>query len=388
MKITRYAFSEYPGTNERWEVAEFVLDPVTLFVGRNGSGKSRLLNTIGALATMLSGRREIAASVGHWNVAFENGGRTFEYELRTGEGRVLNEQLSIDGIQLISRGDTGEGEMLSEGIGQNLAFKIPGQRLAAARADAIQYSYLTPLQAWASDLKKYTFGSEFGRNVLFAATLPSSEPATLADIEQVAAIPPENVVAIYYDGYQRFGDKFDKAILKDFAAVGYDCTHVFSHPVQVGENALPSEARNKVPVGLGVKERDLDTFTQQFEMSNGMFRALALIVNLHHVIMSKRSSSILVDDIGEGLDFERSTALIRLLITRCKKHGIQLLMTTNDRFVMNEVDLRYWHIVDRKAHDVRILDYDNSKEIFDKFIFLGLSNFDFFAREAYLSKPS
>lgn len=59
-------------------------------------------------------------------------------------------------------------------------------------------------------------------------------------------------------------------------------------------------------------------------------------------------------------------------------------MTSNDRFVMNEVDLKYWHILNRSAETVRILDYANSGEKFDHFKLIGLSNFDFFSREIYL----
>ena len=120
----------------------------------------------------------------------------------------------------------------------------------------------------------------------------------------------------------------------------------------------------------------------------GMYRALALLINLNFTVKSGQPASVIVDDIGEGLDFERSMALIKLLIKKCKRKNIQLLMATNDRFVMNEVELRYWHVVHRTGNHVKILDYQNSKKRFDDFKFLGLSNFDFFSREAYLeSQP-
>lgn len=382
MILTRYAFNEHPDSSERWKVAEFNVDQVTLFVGRNGTGKSRLLNTVGALSAMIAGKREIAASVATWEVGFDDGGRKFDYRLETGSGEVLKETLHIDGKLYIQRGSGGEGEMLSEGVGEQLKFKIPEARLAAARADEIQYSYLAPLQKWAESLKKYTFGSDFGRTTLFAATPSDSEAAKEAAI--ASRDKPENVVAIYHDGYVRFGEAFDAAILRDFCSVGYDCSEVFTSPLGVSAHQLPPDIQHRMPMMIAVRERDLETFTTQMEMSNGMFRALALIINVQHLIFSGQSSAILVDDIGEGLDYQRSTALIKLLIERCETHSIQLLMTTNDRFVMNEVDLRHWHVINRTGHDVNILDYENSKEIFDRFRFLGLSNFDFFSREAYL----
>lgn len=40
-----------------------------------------------------------------------------------------------------------------------------------------------------------------------------------------------------------------------------------------------------------------------------MYRALAVIIHLNYLLLAKKTSCILIDDIGEGLDFERSTAL-------------------------------------------------------------------------------
>ena len=53
---------------------------------------------------------------------------------------------------------------------------------------------------------------------------------------------------------------------------------------------------------------------------------------------------------------------------------------------MNEVDLKYWHVVHRTGNKVEVLDYQNSKKRFDEFKFLGLSNFDFFSSKSYLGR--
>ncbi len=88
---------------------------------------------------------------------------------------------------------------------------------------------------------------------------------------------------------------------------------------------------------------------------------------------------MLIDDIGEGLDFSRAQAFISLLIERAKGNKLQMIMTTNDRFIMNGVPLCYWGIVRRHANKVHVLNERNSREIFDDFSSLGLNNFDFFS---------
>jgi hypothetical protein len=49
---------------------------------------------------------------------------------------------------------------------------------------------------------------------------------------------------------------------------------------------------------------------------SGVFRALATLIHLTYGCMSKNTSFVMIDDIGEGLDFERSSALIKVLIER------------------------------------------------------------------------
>jgi hypothetical protein len=70
--------------------------------------------------------------------------------------------------------------------------------------------------------------------------------------------------------------------------------------------------------------------------------------------------------------------MIGLLIERAKTGKFQLIMTTNDRFIMNEVPLDYWSVAERTGKDVRLFNSSNSKESFENFKYAGLSNFEFF----------
>jgi hypothetical protein len=92
---------------------------------------------------------------------------------------------------------------------------------------------------------------------------------------------------------------------------------------------------------------------------------------------------ILVDDIGEGLDYERAVAIIDLLISKAQSHSMQIIMTSNDRFVMNKVPLPYWSVLKRVGGTVSMFNERNSKKQFDHFKFIGLNNFDFFASDYF-----
>lgn len=60
-------------------------------------------------------------------------------------------------------------------------------------------------------------------------------------------------------------------------------------------------------------------------------------------------------------------------------------MATNDRFVMNNVPLEMWTVLQRKGSRCQVFNFNNSKEKFENFRFTGLNNFDFFATD-YLTE--
>ena len=76
--------------------------------------------------------------------------------------------------------------------------------------------------------------------------------------------------------------------------------------------------------------------------------------------------------------------MIKLLISKAQTGLVQLIMTTNDRFIMNGVPLEYWSVIERTPGLAKLHNIHNSKEIFDDFKFTGLNNFDFFATQFYI----
>ena len=118
-------------------------------------------------------------------------------------------------------------------------------------------------------------------------------------------------------------------------------------------------------------------------MSQGMFRALSLIIHINVILFQRKSRTVIIDDIGEGLDFSRSKQFISLLIDRSQAAEIQLIMTTNDRFIMNGVSLEYWSVLSRHGSSVKTINKKNSPQVFSDFDDLGLNNFDFFSNNFF-----
>ena len=369
MQIDNFEFSEYAGQPREWSLERTQFGQITLIVGRNASGKSRTLNVIAALAAMLSGKRPVACASARFSALLTNAATKYDLRVEIQKQVIVDEFLSVDGIQKLNRGEKGIGEIHTEELNKSLRFQNPESQLAlVSRRDLIQHGFLEPLHEWASGLRFFKFGTPLGREnmAIFVKDGPKFDPA---DTDQV--------IPAFREGKKIAGDAFVKSVIADMAKVGYDLEDVAIHtfpdlPLNISN--LPGE-----PQCLFVKEKALNANTEQVHMSQGMFRALSVIVQINFGIVSSAPSCILIDDIGEGLDFERSCSLISLLMEKALSSKVQLIMSTNDRFVMNKVPLEYWAIIHRDGHKCRLLNYSNSKEQFDDFKFTGLNNFDFFA---------
>jgi hypothetical protein len=93
-----------------------------------------------------------------------------------------------------------------------------------------------------------------------------------------------------------------------------------------------------------------------------------------------------IDDIGEGLDYQRSSSIIKILIDKAQTGLIQLIMTTNDEFIMNGVPIEYWSLIEGTRGSAKLHNIYNSREKIEEFKFIGLNNFDLFTSEFLLKK--
>ena len=378
MQLKSLTYIEFDGKPQEWRLDGLTLGPINLIVGKNATGKSRTLNVIGSLARMLVNERKPSLS-SDYDVVFEHGGQTLRYELKIEEMKVLREKLTVDRAVRLERGDEGKGHIFAEQIdgGKKVRFQTPQDELAAAaRRDTIQHTFLQPLYEWGSSLKHYYFGTDLGKNQ-FAVFQGKNRP-------NVDESGTDALLELFRKGTKKFGSRFQKAIIKDMEKLGYPIQEIgLTSPVSIRITSGPAADL----VCLFVKEKDLRGITDQHSMSQGMFRALAILIHTNYARLSKKLSCVLIDDIGEGLDFDRSCRLIDLLRKKSEVSAVQLILSTNDRFVMNKIPLEEWSLLQRTGSHVRVHNYANSRKHFDQFRFTGLNNFDFLQYDFINEKP-
>ena len=382
MLLQSIDYSQYPRTKKAWELDKCTFDNINLMVGKNATGKSRTINIIAALANLLCGYQKMVFTSGNYKVRFDNNGKRIDYIVKYKNSRITQEELKIDSERRLRRGTEGEGEIYYSEAKKMMKFQTPENELASvARRDSIQHPFLQDLYDWGQSVTHYKFGGSLGQDGLAVLYKEKEEQKRLDPKDTF------KVVLKFRDGEKKFADKFTEPIIQDMNSIGFEITKIgILRPESI-------TVESNIPIaggvfGLYVQEKDLQVRTYQNEMAQGMFRTLSLLIQIAYSQLTGVPSCILIDDVGEGLDYERSSSLIKLLIERAQGTTVQLIMTTNDRFVMNSVPLEDWSVIHRIGAKCRIYNYRNSPKLFDGFALTGLNNFDFFSSNYYLKDYS
>jgi hypothetical protein len=369
MQLTSVRFSEFEGQNQEWRLNELTLGPKNLIVGRNSAGKTRTLHVIASLARTLSNAQSPIPRSGNYHCEWESdSGEKYIYEYVVKNSEVMSEKLVIGDVVYLERGLQGYGRIYFEAIGDGvfIPFQTPVNEFSIIkRRDQLQHPFIEPLYQWASAVRHYFFGSAFGKEHL-AVFQPNGSAVDDRDGNQV--------VGVFRDGKKEFNGAFIGSIIRDMQRIGYDIEDVDNgFPASLPAGVVPPEVNS-----LLVRERGIRGAVDQLVMSQGMYRVLALLIHVNYLQLRRTSTCVIVDDIGEGLDFDRSCKLINLLREKADESGLQIIMSTNDKFVMNEVPLCEWTVLHRSGFEVKVSNYANSEDKFDEFRFTGLSNFSFF----------
>lgn len=388
MKLDKLEYTYNEGLDDEWKIEECQLNQINLIVGKNASGKSRIVSAIYLLSELLIESATLSPNTRKykWNLYFntDSSDNNIQYLLKIENGLVVEEQLIISNKNLLNRDQSGEGHIWAEELNREMRFQSPQTELAVVkRRDTIQHPFLEDIYQWANSLRFYQFGTQLGKNTI------AHIPPTIELLKRKTDLKDdEYVISIFLLGKNEFQDNFSNKIIKDMGEIGYKISEVGVKIPSMFElsDISPTDEDNSFPQFLYVKEDDLKAITEQSQMSQGMFRALSLFIQINYSLLAEKPSCIIIDDIGEGLDYERASAIIRLLIEKAKTGLVQLIMTTNDQFIMNGVPLEYWSVIERKSGSAKLHNIFNAKEKFEEFQFIGLNNFDFFTSEFALQE--
>jgi AAA15 family ATPase/GTPase len=167
MRLDKIEYFQDEGLPNSWRIEECEIGNVNLIVGKNATGKSRILANINLLADLLTGKDlKENDSKRYWKLIYDT--KIVEeqkiYILEFGQGVVIQEKFTIGNKVYLQRDSNSEGSIWAEQLNLSMKFQIPRNQIAALnRRDLIQHKFLEPLYEWADSLRYYQFGTDFGK---------------------------------------------------------------------------------------------------------------------------------------------------------------------------------------------------------------------------------
>jgi ABC-type Mn2+/Zn2+ transport system ATPase subunit len=321
-----------------WEIGPIHFTEQSLIVGPNASGKSTVLRIIRDFVRIVSGRIDIAALEDcEYDLEFSNDIGIVTYSMEISGGKVVKELLSTEGVIRLVR-ENGRGNVSGEPV------NIPDTTLVLkSRRDTEKYPDIEMVLSWVEQFSSFIFS-----NILSSHSEVSPFTDSQLDVCKM---------------WEKLSHGGRVAVTEWMSSLHYRIENIGLADNKLGEKSLY------------VIERDIEKTVSMGKMSNGMFRVMYLLIYLHYVA-EHSSGVVIIDDIGEGLDYYRSSSLGKKLFSFGKKHGIQMIFTSNDRFLVDTVDLSSWILLNRTGHCVKAISEQTNPEAFAKFRRLGLSNFD------------
>lgn len=340
MQLLKFSYRDY-----NWAISNLNLQIINLIVGKNGTGKTRTLYHIDLLVKMIAQKREIEWG-GQWIVEFKtHSDEILKYELSTkASGEVSLERLYRNQRLLLERHSTGVCKIFSEIISEFEEFNPPLNQLALySRRDIKAFPYIEKVIEWANNSFGFRFGNISPDHLEFdLLTAVEDIPKLFAELNPLSK----------------------QKIVERFKTIGFNIENIKSQ----------ARASNTI---LFVHEYGIEKPIPHTRLSQGMMRALSLLIFIEYLISRKNPATIIVDDLGEGLDYIRAKDLGKFVFEECQKNEVQLIATTNDNFLMNVVDIDYWNVLQREGKIVNAINKTNHPALFDDFRFEGTSNFNF-----------
>jgi len=375
MYLKKFSFRENAGQKIEWLIDNVSLGEINLIVGKNSSGKTRTLNALTDLVSMLLGKGTLATGPVSYELLFRNKDSMMKYELAYDADTVRMERLYVMEELVLERNTGGSGKIKYESTPGSifLEFEIPHEQLACyAKRDRLQHPFIETMHGWAITLRRFDFSGDLGKT-RYALKSAFEEKEIDWSITNNSLVP---VLTVAHDK----DPLFHKQVIEDMHLISYELE---DFGIKHFTERFGSAGQDRYVVYT--TEAGLEKQVTQRDMSQGMFRAFSVLTQLNYYIYCGHKGMVIIDDIGEGLDFSRAKQLVQVLITKAEKAGIQLIMSTNDSFIMNAVDIQSWAVIMREGNKISLFNYENSRDIFEEFRFTGLNNFDFYASEFFRS---
>lgn len=348
MIIKSFEYHEY-----KWDLDSVPFDSLNLMVGKNAVGKSKTLKSLIQVARFVKG--DTSSVVPYFGYRcklvfkLDDDGGEMEFSYSIGDNSVIESEFLKKGDEIVVTRKKSEARIKGD------SFNPPTNKLCVqSQRDTTRYPEFEMIMTWAEQIKGFSFS---GLSSSHSDDIPSMFNESI-DISEL---------------YEHIDNGKKDFVENKMRELNYDIENI---------DLMKISDRFRI---VTVKEKGINLPLLSHTMSNGMLRVFYIFSYLTYLSSETGAKTLLIDDLGEGLDYSRSKKLSNIIFDYCEEKGIQLIVTTNDSFLMNAVDLKYWIILHRDKEHVTAISEKTNPDVFAKFKRMGLNNFDMFSTD-FLAK--
>lgn len=370
MIIKGIKYVRYPGTEREWKITSnngnkklgyVEFSNFNLLISKNGAGKSRTLHIINELAEFICGRRNIeqsSFSSQEFDFLFENEGEIYRYFLKIKDRKIEDEIYTKDNKELINRQ---KQKLLNNGV--NIFFRHKDEKNAFASLIIDEIAVFPQIKEWGKALRSF-LSTDISRRDYYLDNLEKFKNKRVDKIEGNCDISP-----LLEMKNNKIGKDFLEELKIAINLLGFNITDIILK-------------QNKDDYAFKVQENG-KYYIDQRQMSLRLYATLYMFSIVIAARRQGKSLCILIDDFGEGFDYENVHKLIDFVIKKSHSSSIQYFVTTNDQSVMNSIGLKYWSVIEKEDNKSIFYNIYNSKRNFDDFKYTGLNHFDFFCTKFF-----
>lgn len=369
MKILSYKFSE-PNS---WCFERIDFNSINLLVGRNGSGKTRLLNTIVNFFKMFRPNSNEIQN-GEWEVKFKissNDNNEYTYIFKAESDQILEETLLINSKIHINRKNNSiiiDGKEMP-GFGKNII------GLKAFSQTDILVPILKAFQnVYVRRYNPYSYLEQPGHPLVSLDQLTKiieSDDSFINYLSLTDSILPE--LGFFYLKEKK-REELSK-LKKDFCSYFDYVEDLDLLNIDKIRSQFPIINESLSLFCLCIKENN--SWIPTFAISSGMKKYLEALIDLY---ATPSNCIIIYDEFENGLDPINITDLIDLFLE--KRNERQYIFTSHHPNIINNFPVKNWIVLNRDKYSVHNLSGDKiEKDTQIKGAFISLLNSKFYSGE-------
>ncbi|MFM2061193.1 MAG: hypothetical protein RLZZ507_863 [Cyanobacteriota bacterium] len=396
MKINQFSYYD---SNQKWQFENINFSDFNLLVGVSGVGKSKIINAIVNLQLIAKG---ISINGVKWDLKFTLDGNSFcwqgEFEniqtidiLSPGKigFKIISEYLYKEDVAIIERNKDG---IMFNG---NLIPKFsPLQSVISIlyTEEAISPFYKGMLQISKHDsagilqiFKHNSEGDFLASKNLYNSIITGIIKLTnqqvndkrneedfniLLNLIGTNIIPIGYKIIFVYDKYPKLFQTIKESFIKIFEQVedirieesNYNLINTAAYnlvdsAILEKDNNLNLEQETFI---ISIKEKGIDEWIKQSEISSGMLKTFMLISELY---LSAEGTVILIDEFENSLGVNCIDIISDLLL---ENRNLQFIITSHHPYIINNIGMEHWKIITRKggvvtARDAKDLNLGKSR---------------------------